>query len=101
MDLEIGEAVKENTLQSVQCKANSANPASSVGMVLVIDGVNQTEIEPDVTETHGSDNGMVKAFEFRFTTDRCQNGKMVECHLLWNGRFMQINKEQPLNITCE
>ena len=101
LDLEIGEAVKENTLQSVECKVNSANPASSVGMVLVIDGVNQTEIEPDVTETHGSDNGMVKTFVFMFTTERSQNEKMVECRLLWDGTFIEIKKEQSLNITCE
>ena len=99
--MKAGEAVKENTVKVVQCKAYSANSASSVGMELLIDGVNQTEFEPDVTHTHGAHNGMVKTFVFRFTTDRSQNGKMVTCRLLWDGTYSGLKKEDYLNITCE
>ena len=99
--MEIRETVKENMEQLVECKANSANPSSSVGMELLIDGTNQKEIEPEVTETPGSDNGFVKAFVFRFTTHRSQNKKAVECRLMWDGAFTNVKKEDSLNITCE
>ena len=99
--MEIGEGVKENTEQSVKCTANSANPVSSVGMALFIDETNQSAIEAEVTNTPGSDNGMVKTFVFRFTTSRSQNKKIVKCCLLWNGEFIQIKKEDFVNITCE
>ena len=101
MDMEIREATRENREQLVECKANSANPSSSVGMELLIDGTNQKEIKPEVTETPGSDNGIVKTFLFRFTTDRSQNEKAVECHLMWDGAFMKVKREDSLNITCE
>ena len=99
--MEIGEAVKENTEQSVECKAKSANPASSVGMELFIDGTNQRHINPEVSTTPGSDNGVVKTFVFRFTTNRNQNAKIVKCRLLWDGTFIHIKRDDYLNITCE
>ena len=97
--MEIEEAVKENTEQSVKCTANSANPVSSVGMALFIDETYQSAIESEVTP--GSDNGMVKTFVFRFTTSRSQNKKIVKCCLLWNGEFIEIKNQYFLNITCE
>ena len=99
--MEIGEPVKENTEQSVVCKANSSNPTSSVGMELFIDMTNQRQIKPELTELPGLDNGMVKAFVFRFATNRSQNQKIIKCRLLWDGTFIQIKREDYLNITCE
>ena len=101
MDMEIGDAVKENTEQSVKCKAKSANPASSVDMQLFVDGTNYRQITPNITEMPGLNNGMVKAFLFRFITDRSQNEKIIKCHLLWDGKFTQTKKNDYLNITCE
>ena len=98
--MEIGEAVEENTEQSVVCKANSANPTSSVGMELFIEENNQRQIKPELIQLHGSDNGMIKAFVFRFTTNRSQNEKIIKCRLLWERTFIKI-KEDYLNITCE
>ena len=99
--MEIGEAVEENTEHSVVCKANSSNPTSSVGMELFIDGTNQNQIKPELKELPGSHNGMIKAFVFRFTTNRSQNEKIIKCRLLWDGIFIKIKKEGYLNITCE
>ena len=99
--MKIGDAVKENAEQSVICRAKSANPASLVGMELFVDGINQRKIKPEITEISGSNYGMVKAFLFRFTTDRSQNEKIIKCHLLWDGAFTHIKREDYLNITCE
>ena len=85
----------------MECKAKSANPASSVGMELFIDGINQRHINPEVSTTPGSDNGVVKSFVFKFPTDRSQNKKIVKCRLLWDGTFIYIKREDYLNITCE
>ena len=101
LDLDIGEAVKENTEKSVQCKAYSANPASSVGMEFFINGKNQRDILPEIIETPGSDNGIIKTLVFMFESDRNQNGRSVRCRLLWDGTYIQKYTEGTLNITCE
>ena len=94
------ESVKENTETSVECDANSANPASSVGMDLFIDGAKLNNIVPQVKERQGYDHGIVKTFVFKFTTDRSQNGKEVKCNLLWDQNSFKERKV-TLNITCE
>ena len=100
LDIDIGEPVRENTKMSVECKANSANPASSVGMELFIDGAKQNNIASQVSETDGFNHGKVKTFVFKFTTDRNQNGKEVKCQLLWVQNNFKETKD-TLNITCE
>ena len=99
--MEIGDAVKENTEQSVECKAKSANPASSVDMEFFVDGTKQRQTKPKISEITGSDNGLIKTFVFRFAADRSHNEKIVKCHLLWDGTYIQIKKDGYLNITCK
>ena len=100
LDIDIGEPVKENTQMSVECRADSANPVSSVGMQFLINGASQNNIDHQVTKTDGFDNGMVKTFVFKFTTDRSQNGRKAKCLLLWDKNPLQ-QREATLNITCE
>ena len=96
----IGSAVKEHTEKSVECRTSSSNPATLVNMEFFIDGTKQTDIKPKVTEAPGSNNGIVKTFVYRFTTNRSQNGNSVKCSLHWNRIY--INKtEVKLNITCK
>ena len=99
--MEIEEAVKENIEQLVICKAKSANPGSSVGMELFVDGTKQRQIKPEITEITGSNNGIIKSYVFRFIADRNKNKKIVRCRLLWDGGFIKIKKDGYLNITCE
>ena len=79
LKMKIQNTVQENQSTSVECKSNSANPSSSVDMHFFIDSTRQNNIIPEVTETHSSDNGMVKTFVFTFTSDRNQNGMIVRC----------------------
>ena len=95
-----GNSVIENTNASVECRANNASPAGSVDMEFSINA-KQTNIIPEVTETPGSNNGMIKTFVFTFTADRKQNGMTARCHLLWDGKHINISGEENLNITCE
>ena len=99
--MNIGNAVKENKITSMKCKANSANPSSLVGMEFFIDSTRQSNIIPEATEIPGSDNGMVKTFVFTFKTDRNHNGMIARCHLLWDGDYTNEKREVYLNITCE
>ena len=99
--MNIGEAVKENTKKSVQCKANSSNPASLVSMGLFIDGKKAKYNITQEIETPGSDNGMVKTFVFMFSTNRSQNHKVVKCRLQWDGKYIKMETKAYLNITCE
>ena len=101
LDINIGEAIKEGATKSVACKASSSNPSTSVGMELLIDGMKEVYSSLQEKHTRGPHKGMVKRFIFTFTTDRSQNGKLVKCHLLWDGKYIQVEKEAYLNITCK
>ena len=100
LEVDIGNAVKENTEKSVKCKASSSNPASLVDMEFFIDEIKQTYKLPQVNKINGSNSGLVKTFAFTFTTDRSQNGKIAKCSLKWNGTYL-TKAEVNLNITCE
>ena len=101
LDMDIGDAVKENTSASVACTSNSANPHSSVDIDFFIGATKQSHIKPQVTTTPGTDNGIVKTFVFNFTTARNQHGETATCHLLWDGDYTNTTRENYLNITCE
>ena len=99
--MKIGNAVKENTNISVECEANSSNPASEVGMKFFINGSKESNITPQVTRNPGWYNGIVKTFVFTFTTDRNQNGMIPRCVLLWKKDSIYNITDGTLNITCE
>ena len=96
----IENAVKENTNTTVECQANSANPASYVDMEFFIGATKQSHIAPQINTTPGSDNGMLKTFAFTFATDRKQNGMVAKCHVLWDGNSINETIEDYLSITC-
>ena len=100
LEIDIGNAVMEHTEKSVTCKASSSNPASLVDMEFFIDGMKQTHILPQVNQINGSNSGLDKIFDYTFTTDRSQNGKIAKCSLKWNGTYL-TKAEANLNITCE
>ena len=99
--MNIGDAAKEHTKKSIECKVSSSNPASSVEMEFFIDGKKQKYDKRQETETEGSHNGIVRTYVFMFTTNRSQNGKAAECHLKWCGKYNKTNAVAYLNITCK
>ena len=101
LKMNIGDAVKENDMKSIECNASSSNPASSVGMEFLLDGKKQKYNKLQETETDGPHNGMVKTFVFMFITTRSQNGKVAQCRLLWDDKYINLEKETQLNITCK
>ena len=96
----MGNAVKEHTVKSVECTVNSSNPASLVDIEFLIDDAKQDNITPKITETPGSNSGIVKTYAYMFTAERTQNGEMAKCYLRWNGMFIE-EMVAPLNITCK
>ena len=101
LDIDIGDAVKENTVKLVKCKASSANPHSSVDMRFFIGGIEQIYTKHEEIPKPGSDNGTEKTFVYPLTTDRGQNGKMAKCRLQWNGIYTEMEAEARLIIRCE
>ena len=93
--------MKENTEKSVECKTSSSNPVGSVGMEFLIDGKKQRYNKRQDIEKLDANYGMVKSFTFTFTTNRSQNGKAAKCRLLWEGKYVDIEKKENLNITCK
>ena len=100
LNMKVQKVVKEKENTSVECKANSANPADFVGMKFIIGNTKQSRITPQVTLTNGSDNGIAKSFVFTFTPNRKENGMIARCIMLWNGECIE-ERDDVLNITCE
>ena len=93
--------MKEGTNKSVECKASSANPSSSVDMEFLIDEKKQQYNKRQETEIRGPHSGMHKTFVFIFTTTRSQNEKAAKCQLQWDGKYIKMDAEDILNITCK
>ena len=85
----------------MECRVNSSNPASSVDVEFFIDGNKDTYTTLQEKQADGSYNGKVKTFVFTLTTDRRQNGKCAMCSLRWDGKDIQMNATDYLNITCK
>ena len=97
--MKVPESVHENSNMEVTCRANSANPASSVKLKLFIDNEEQ-DVTPEISKQPGSYGGIIKTYVFILMTSRRQNGKNIKCHLYWENRITD-NRETVLNILCE
>ena len=99
--MNVGDAVRENNMKSIECTASSSNPSSSVDMAFLIDGKKQKYNKLQEIVTVGPHNGMVKTFVFVFKTTRIHNGKVAKCWLLWDSKYIEMWKDAYLNITCK
>ena len=97
--MNVPESVHENSNMEVTCRANSANPRSSVELKLLIDNEEQN-ITPEISTLPGSYGGIIEIYVFIFMTSRGQHGKNIKCHLYWENRITD-NRETVLNILCE
>ena len=97
--MNVPESIRENSNMEVTCRANSANPASSVQLTLLIDNEEQ-DITPHISTQPGSYKGLMKTYVFTFMTSREQNGKRMKCDLYWDQTFTQ-KQEKELNVLCE